>query len=454
MSLQPSLTPYLRSLSIKNVRTFAAAAAKTKDAHSDSQASSSTFKPREDVKTTLVDNNITVSSVETNRPVSKLAIYFKAGSRFESDENRGAVQSIRICAGLGTTKSSQFGITRNIEYAGGNFYCTSGREYIAYTLEAARDKIQSLEPFLQDATLSQAFKPWEVRDNLPRLKLDRATRTPEARILDLIHKSAFRKGLGYSLYSPKWMVGNHSTEMLLEYVKANFVEASIVAVGMQHERVLDFVARLNISQTSRNITPSKYVAGSEIRKESANDLAYVALAVQGASINKPKDVVTSALAQRALGTGPRTKRGLNRSGKLSAAIADCSDSASVTAFNVNYSDSGLLGVIISANPSVVEKVTKKSAEILRASAFSEDDALKAKNQLKSDIALATESDEGLLEELGLQSLHNRKVANAGEINTMIDSVTAADLTAVLKTGKLSIASYGKIAKVPYLDELK
>jgi hypothetical protein len=33
-------------------------------------------------------------------------------------------------------------------------------------------------------------------------------------VLELVHKAAFRKGLGYSLYSPKWMLGNHSTEMV------------------------------------------------------------------------------------------------------------------------------------------------------------------------------------------------------------------------------------------------
>jgi len=450
MSLQPSLTPYLRSLSVKNVRTFAAAAAKTKDA----PRSDSSYKPREDVRTTTVDNNITVSSVETNKPVSKLAIYFKAGSRFETDESRGAAQSLRICAGLGTTGASQFGITRNIDFAGGNFYCTAGREHIAYTIEAARDKIQNLEPYLQDATLNQAFKPWEISDNLPRLKLDRATRTPEIRILDLIHKAAYRKGLGYSMYSPKWMVGNHSTEMLLEYVSKNFCEASVVAVGLPHERVLDFVARLNIKSGNRQVKPSKFIAGSEIRKESASSLAYVALAIEGGSLLKPKDTVTSALVQRALGSGPRTKRGVNAGGKLTAAVGDSADNASVTAFSVNYSDSGLLGVVIASTPCSVDTVTRKATEVLKGASFSEEDVSRAKSQLKSDIALATESDDGMLEEMGLQSLQSRKVASPGEINGLIDSVTAADLNALIKKGKLSVASYGNIAKVPYLDELK
>lgn len=54
------------------MRSFAAAAAAQK------QESQSSFKfhPREKTRTSSVDN-ITVSTVETNRPIAKLAIYFK-----------------------------------------------------------------------------------------------------------------------------------------------------------------------------------------------------------------------------------------------------------------------------------------------------------------------------------------------------------------------------------------
>lgn len=48
---------------------------------------------------------------------------------------------LRICAGLGTGGASHFGLTRNVELAGANLSCTAGREFIGYTIDAARDKM-------------------------------------------------------------------------------------------------------------------------------------------------------------------------------------------------------------------------------------------------------------------------------------------------------------------------
>jgi len=61
--------------------------------------------------------------------------------------------------------------------------------------------------------------------------------------------------------------------------------------------------------------------------------------------------MTSALVQRALGAGARTKRGDNLGGKLSTVLSgDVSLKAGATTFSSNYADSGLLGIFIAATP--------------------------------------------------------------------------------------------------------
>jgi ubiquinol-cytochrome c reductase core subunit 2 len=126
---------------------------------------------------------------------------------------------------------------------------------------------------------------------------------------------------------------------------------------MNHEELKLYAAPLKLSNSSRTVQPSKFYSGTELRKETNSSLAYVALAVEGASFNDHKNLVISALVQRALGCEPRTKRGLNAGGKLCAIVGgDVSQKATATAFNVNYSDSGLLGVFIAATPCTVEGV--------------------------------------------------------------------------------------------------
>ncbi len=71
---------------------------------------------------------------------------------------------------------------------------------------------------------------------------------------------------------------------LSSYMKSNFIEAAVVGVGMPHEQVADFASRLNFKpDSSRTDVASKYYPGSDLRKETIDRLAYVALAVQGPS---------------------------------------------------------------------------------------------------------------------------------------------------------------------------
>lgn len=69
----------------------------------------------------------------------------------------------------------------------------------------------------------------------------------------------------------------------MEHVNANFIEASVVALGMPHDQALEFARRLNLKQAGgRNVEPSRFYYGGEIRKESDIELGYVALGVEGA----------------------------------------------------------------------------------------------------------------------------------------------------------------------------
>lgn len=66
---------------------------------------------------------------------------FRAGSRNETYSTQGIIHHLRIYAGLSTSRSSTFGITRNIQQLGGNLTATTDRESIAYTLQITRDKL-------------------------------------------------------------------------------------------------------------------------------------------------------------------------------------------------------------------------------------------------------------------------------------------------------------------------
>lgn len=111
--------------------------------------------------------------------IKKIINDSSAGSRQETTDNLGAAHLMRICAGLSTANASQFGIIRNIQEVGANLSVTADRELIAYTLEGTRDAVEKTLPFLTEVATKQIFKPWEVSDNEPRLRLELATRPPQ-----------------------------------------------------------------------------------------------------------------------------------------------------------------------------------------------------------------------------------------------------------------------------------
>ena len=143
-------------------------------------------------------------------------------------------------------------------------------------------------------------------------------------------------------------------------------------------------------------------------------------------LSNAKAAVASAVAQRALGSAPRAKRGLP-AGRLSVLNGDQS---AVTAFSANYSDAGLLGVFVVGTPSKVGDLTRKAADTLREANVAEEDVSRAKNVLKADIGIANENEAELAEDLGLQSLLTGKAHTFAEISALIDSVTAADVNNV------------------------
>lgn len=74
-----------------------------------------------------------------------------------------------------------------------------------------------------------------------------------------------------------------SSEQLTRFVQGNFNQASVVGVGLPHEQVEDFASRLNLKSTKAALAgETKFHAGADLRKETNDALAYVALAVEGA----------------------------------------------------------------------------------------------------------------------------------------------------------------------------
>ncbi|KDR21194.1 cytochrome b-c1 complex subunit 2, mitochondrial [Zootermopsis nevadensis] len=414
---------------------------------------------RTEVKTAVLANKLVIASVDNNSPISTVTVLFRAGSRYEQHDSLGNTHILRIAAGLTTKDSTQFGIIRNLQQIGASLSCQTDRETIAYTLHSTSDNLETGLKFLGDVASKQVFKPWELSDNIPRLKYELASLSPYAQLLDLLHRAAYRTGLGNSLFCPDYLVGSHSTESLQHYVKNLFTtnHAAVVGVGVDHGDLLCFAQNLALESGAGQVESASRYSGGDVRRDTAESLAHVAVAVEGTSLKNTKEALAFAVLQYALGVGSYAKWGSSAS-PLTRAVGSAvgSDPFAVTAFNASYTDSGLFGFVSSSPGNVARQVVEAAVKQLRSGSLPSADIARGKAQLKAAILFNQESNSTLAEDIGTQAVLLGSVLSGPAAVSAVNSITDAEVNAAankVKSGKLSVAAIGKLAHVPYSDQL-
>lgn len=130
-----------------------------------------------------------------------------------------------------------------------------------------------------------------------------------------------------------------------------------------------------------------------------------------------------------------------------------------TAFNVNYTDSGLFGIYTISQASVTGEVIKAALNQMKAvseGGVTDEEVARAKQQLKAAFLMSVESSEGLLNEIGSQVLASGTYTSPATVVEQIDSVTTADVVNAAKkfvSGKKSVTARGNLANTPFADEL-
>lgn len=84
--------------------------------------------------------------------------------------------------------------------------------------------------------------------------------------MDLLHKAAFRTGLGNSLFIPKFQIGKISTETLQFYVANTFSSGrgAVVGLGLDVGKVKQLAHSLSLTDKDGVVNVSPY-KGGEIR---------------------------------------------------------------------------------------------------------------------------------------------------------------------------------------------
>lgn len=409
-----------------------------------------------DIQTTTLPNKLVVSSTETGSAISRISIAFNAGSRNETHDNLGAAHIIRVAAGLSTKYATTFGITRNVQQIGGSLSVTADRELLSYTIEVTRDNLETALQCLEKSVTGQVFKPWEISDSTPRVKLDLANVSSQVRAVELLHQAAYRTGLGNSLFCPDHKVGKISSETLQHFYESNFTanRGAVSGVNIDHQMLLGYAQSLQLGSGEGAKNESKYHGGADVRCERGGNNASVAVATSGAGWANLPEGIAFAVLQRAAGVGPATKWGQS-AGVLVKAIQAAAPKTGATTLNASYSDSGLFGFVVSGPAKEAGIAVEAGIKALKSASLSDEDIARGKAQLKSELAFVYETDGSLIQELGVQGIVYGNTYTLKGCFDAIDAVQAADIKSAARklSNKVSIGAVGNLEHVPYAADL-
>lgn len=433
-----------------------------------SEASSRISVTPQEAKVTRLPNGVIVASVENYSPLSRVSVLYHAGSRHESAENLGVTHFLRAASNNGTQKASAFMIAKQLQQIGSNLECTTTREHVAYTIDCLRSDLSASLPLLNHVATSPVFKPWEVDALRHRLQLDLELyhKNADARLIEKLHRAAYRDTLGQSLYVHADSVGSITPKNLEDFVGARYVSqgAAVVGTGVDHDQLVHLVRKMNFHQQPQQgalaeTKKAKY-HGGEARVHLKSPLVHAALVTEGVSLSA-QEHLPLILLQLSLGVGPFVKYGTNvatsKIGK--AALSAATDPCAAMCINLSYSDSGLFGFQVVASAKDIRKVlTSVVGTIGQATKGSLTDAelQKAKKQLRSIVHAHNESSENLLSSMGTEALLSGKLYPAASYDAALDKVTLDDVNKIAKkviNGKPSYAVVGDLTNTPYLDEL-
>ncbi|KAK7203467.1 processing/enhancing protein [Myxozyma melibiosi] len=392
---------------------------------------------------------VKLATKEVDTPISTLSFVVKAGSRYSTTP--GVAHALERYAFQNTKTRSALRITRESEFLGASFSPSLSRDAIVLTAEFLKDDLAYFFEVLSDVFARPHLARHELAEVVGTLlKLDStaAAADPSVAVTEALHLAAYRRGLGLPLYAqPSDSISATSVSDYKDivYTKANL---AIVGSGISLDKLSPLVADFLEDAPAGTDVPlpsSPFYAGDVRVPSTAGNAVALGYAT---SSSAPEFAVLAAL----LGGTPSIKWSYGSS--LLATATQGKAVASLTP----YAGSSLFKIIASAGSAEdTSAAAAAAASVLKSVAskpVSSDDLKKAIAQAKFAAVSPLEGKPGLTA-TGVSLLTTGAVPDTAAILSALDSVTAEKVKSAAEAvvSKVAVAAVGKVAELPYADEL-
>ncbi|GMJ16239.1 hypothetical protein like AT3G02090 [Hibiscus trionum] len=413
-----------------------------------------------ETKITTLPNGLRVATESTsNSRTATVGLWIDAGSRFESDETNGTAHFLERMIFKGTEKRRS---EEEIENMGGHLNGYTCREETAYYAKVMGNgvlkAVDILADMLQNSKLEEGCISRE-RDAILR-EVQAGEHTEEA-VFDHLHSTAFQYSpLGRSIHGAVANIKTISTEHLHHYIHTHYTTPRMVLAAsgaVKHDQIVEKANKL-FTKLSSDSTTAKEPAtftGSEVRI--INDyvpLAKFAIAFEATSSTDPDSIALMVMREMLGSWNKNAGGGKHMGSELAQRVSINGIAESMMAFSTNYKDTGLFGVYAVAKPdclgdlsfAIMSAITKLAYRV------SEDDVIRARNQLKSSLMLHTDGTSPVAEDIGRQLLTYGRRIPIAELFARIDAVDPSTIKRVANRyfydRDIAISAIGPIKELP------
>ncbi|AAS51295.1 ACR069Cp [Eremothecium gossypii ATCC 10895] len=409
----------------------------------------STEAMAENFELSTLPNGLKVATSNVVGHFSALGMYAGVGTRHEVKNLRGCTNIIDRLAFKSTENMSAVQMAEALERLGGNYQCTSGREYMMYHASVFNRDVEKMLSLMADTVRRPQISEQEVEEQKSAALYDAkgVRHNHEMLLPEMLHEVAYRgEALGVPMATAEEAIRGVSRYHLRDYRNKFYNPQNFVAafIGVPHEEAVAMASRqfgdMENKYPPHATQPARYIGGMANSLERNNnpslpEMYHMQIAFESLPIDHP-DIYTLATLQTLLGGGGSFSAGGPGKGMYSRLYTNVLNKYhfvdNCMAFHHSYSDSGLFGISISVYPNAARYMAPIIAEELISLLpggkykLTEEEVDRAKNQLKSSLLMNLESRLVELEDLGRQILLRGNKIPVAQMISKISEVTPED----------------------------
>lgn len=410
-----------------------------------------------ETKSTVLENGLTVVSLERPGLMNSFAFLVKAGSSFEDQSNSpsnncGVTHFLELNGFRSTRNVDAMELISEVDSLGGMAQCLTTRDYILYFIDVLHQHSDRAVELMAEAVLYPTFPPEEMEESKQVVLLQEENFPPEMISKEACQLAAFKNSpLSNHHYCPPEALENITAEKIKNFRESYYYGSncliSATLANTTHEEFVEIVKKHFGDMHKKDTTvdapqfppPSVYTGGIvKMERPLREDFVRCAIAFK---IGGWKDdlLIAMCVLQQLLGGGSSFSAGGPGKGMYtrlySEVLNKCGWIESIEAFNSIHMDSGIFGIDGSCKPEAIQGLIREilvQLVSLCKTEVADDELLRAKNMLKFVMMSQLESRLMVCEDILRQFGTYGKRHSPRFLCDQIDAVTKEDIMKLAK----------------------